>query len=331
MPSILFISKGEKASSTRYRVTDYLPYWQASGWTTAHVTHDGSLRCWPEILRRARQADVVVILRRTFRFPFLNLLRSAARTLVFDFDDAIFVRGSGQQSASKYARFGRTLSACDLVWAGNRYLAGHAAKFCDQVVVVPTALDPGKYLVSPPKPDDTFDLVWIGSSATRKHLAGILPALEKAAARVPNLRLRIVADFTLPTERLVIDAVPWSSDGEAHALATAHVGIAPLPDNPFTRGKCGLKILQYMAAGLPVIASPVGVNADLVRPDVTGYTVTDDGGWPDAIERLAGDPDLRRRMGEQGRQDCTAHYTLDKVFKLMADSLGPTGIGETHA
>lgn len=326
MPSILFISKGEKASSTRYRVTDYLPYWKAAGWTASHVTHDGSLRCWPQILRRARQADVVVILRRTFRFPFLNLLRAAARTLVFDFDDAIFVRGSGERSVSKYARFGRTVAACDRVWAGNRYLAKHASTFNDNVVIVPTALDPGKYLISPPKPDDTFDLVWIGSSATRKHLAGILPVLERAAEVVPGLRLRIVADFTLQIRGLTVDAVPWSAAGEAQALASAHVGIAPLPDNPFTRGKCGLKILQYMAAGLPVIASPVGVNADLVQPEVNGYTVTDDDGWLAAIQKLAADAALRQRMGEQGREVCTAHYTLETVFEKMTASLSETNV-----
>lgn len=326
MPSILFISKGEKSSSTRYRVTDYLPYWHAADWHTAHVTHDGSLGAWRDILRQARSADVVVILRRTFRWPWLNLLRRASRTLVFDFDDAIFVRGSGEASASKLARFGRTVAACDLVWAGNRYLAENAGRYNRAVIIAPTALDPTKYLITPPKPDATFDLVWIGSSATRKHLVSILPALERAAAVVPGLRLRIVADFTLQTERLVIDAVPWSAEGEAAALASAHVGIAPLPDNPFTRGKCGLKILQYMAAGLPVIASPVGVNADLVEPEVTGYTAVDDDGWLAAIEKLAADGDERQRMGEEGRRRCIAHYTLDTVFKKMIDSLS-----ETHA
>ena len=113
--SILFITKGERAASTRYRMSEYRAHWARAGWTTSHLTHDGSLRCWTAILPQARRADIVVILRRTFRFPFLNLLRALSRKLVFDFDDAIFVRGSGEESTSKRARFGRTVAACDLV------------------------------------------------------------------------------------------------------------------------------------------------------------------------------------------------------------------------
>ena len=104
-------------------------------------------------------------------------------------------------------------------------------------------------------------------------------------------------------------------------LASAHIGIAPLPDNPFTRGKCGLKILQYMAAGLPVVASPVGVNADLVRDGVSGYTANDVDQWVDAILRLVADPDLRTRMGEEGRRTCLAEYTLERVFEKLSATL----------
>ena len=322
--SILFVTKGEKASSTRYRVSGYLPFWRRAGWHAEHLTHDGSWRAWWSILARARRVDTVVILRRTFGFPWLRLLRRAARRLVFDFDDAIFVRGSGERSTSKYARFGRTVAACDLVWAGNRYLAEHASRFNARVVVVPTAVDAEKYAVSPPKPDDSIDLVWIGSGATRKHLQTAVPALQRAAARVPRLRLKIVADFSLDADGLTVEPVQWTAQGEAVALAASHIGIAPLPDNPFTRGKCGLKILQYMAAGLPVIASPVGINAELVHDGVSGYTAVGDDGWVAAIERLATDPPLRRRLGEQAREVCRRHYTVERVFERLNDSLSDT-------
>lgn len=324
--TILFITKSETASSTRYRVGDYLPYWQREGWNTEHLTHDGSWRGWMQILKQARSAETVVILRRTFGFPWLALLRRASRRLVFDFDDAIFVRGSGERSASKYARFGRTVGACDLVWAGNRYLAEHAGKFNSHVVVIPTAVHAEKYAISPPKPDDSIDLVWIGSSATRKHLQTIVPALECAAERVPGLRLKIVADFSIAVEGMQVIPIQWTADGEAPALASSHIGIAPLPDNPFTRGKCGLKILQYMAAGLPVIASPVGVNGELVQDDVSGYTAVSDDDWVAAIERLAADAGLRRRLGEQARHICQQGYTVDRVFQRLNDSLSDTHV-----
>jgi glycosyltransferase involved in cell wall biosynthesis len=251
----------------------------------------------------------------------LGLLRAAARYLVFDFDDAIFVRSSGEHSISKLARFGRTLSACDQVWAGNAYLADRAARFNSQVTVVPTAVDTAKYQVSPAKPDASIDLVWIGSSSTRKHLMTILPALERAAERIPALRLKVIADFDIPMKALKILAVRWTADGEAEALASSHIGIAPLPDNDFTRGKCGLKILQYMAAGLPVVGSPVGVNADLVRADVTGYTARTDDEWVSGVERLAADRALRERLGEKGRAICLQDFAREKVFVQMLDAL----------
>jgi glycosyltransferase involved in cell wall biosynthesis len=324
--TILFISKGEQAASTRYRVSDYLPFWSAAGWKTAHLTHDGSLRRWVDILRRARHADVVVIVRRTFSLPMLRLLRAAAPYLVFDFDDAIFVRSSGEHSGSKLARFGRTLAACDQVWAGNAYLAENAARFNDRVTVIPTAVEAAKYQVSPAKPTESVDLVWIGSSSTRKHLMTILPALEIAAARIPALRLKVIADFAIESAVLQTEAVRWSADGEATALASSHIGIAPLPDNEFTRGKCGLKILQYMAAGLPVVASPVGVNADLVQADVTGYTARTDDEWINAIERLASDPRLRERLGEEGRRICQQHYVHERVFQQLQHALSNTNV-----
>lgn len=324
--NILFISKGEQAASTRYRVTDYLPYWAAAGWRTEHLIHDGSLRRWSDILRRARQADVVVIVRRTFSLPMLKLLRAAARYLVFDFDDAIFVRSSGERSGSKLARFGRTLAACDQVWAGNAYLAENAARFNDQVSIIPTAVDAAKYQVSPAKSEDSVDLVWIGSSSTRKHLITILPALETAAARIPALRLKIIADFSIESAALRTEAVRWTADGEATALAASHIGVAPLPDNAFTRGKCGLKILQYMAAGLPVVASPVGVNAELVRADVTGYTAHTDDEWVSAIQCLAADRSLRERQGEEGRRICLQHYTHERVFQQLQHALSKANV-----
>ena len=324
--SILFITKGEQAASTRYRVTDYLPYWSAAGWSSERLTHDGSLRCWVDILRRARHATVVVVVRRTFSPPMIRLLRAAARCLVFDFDDAIFVRSSGENSASKLARFGRTLAACDQVWAGNAYLAENAARFNGRVTIIPTAVDAAKYQVSPTKPDVSVDLVWIGSSSTRKHLMIILPALERAATLIPTLRLKVIADFSIESAVLQTEAVRWTADGEAEALASSHIGIAPLPDNAFTRGKCGLKILQYMAAGLPVVASPVGVNAELVKTDVTGYTARSDDEWVSAIQRLAVDRDLRERQGDNGRRICLQHYTHERVFQQLQHALSKANV-----
>jgi len=240
---------------------------------------------------------------------------------VFDFDDAIFCNSDGTPSATRMRRFAATVRACDDVFAGNAFLATTAARFNGAVTVVPTCVEPAKYRVTAAKPADRIELVWIGSRSTRKYLEDALPALRLAAARVPRLRLKIVADFDLPGAGLDTVAVPWSAAGEAMELASAHIGIAPMRHDDWSRGKCALKVLQYMAAGLPVVSSDAGVNADVVEPGGNGLLATCDADWAEAIARLAADAPLRERMGANGRATVAAGYSVDAVFGIIRRAL----------
>ena len=307
--SILFISKGEDSASTRYRAFTYFPYLQDAGWRTEHLTASQGPLQRLKILRRASQVDVVVIIRKTLSPLFLQLLRKASRRLVFDFDDAIFVRSNGQPSKRREQGFHRTMAVCDAVWAGNRYLADAAARINGNVSVMPTSIRPEKYAIKVDKSQDHLDLVWIGSDSTRKYLLEAMPVMETLAQRYPQLRLKIIADFDLDTSHLRTLPVAWSETVEARELASSHIGIAPMPDNPWTRGKCALKILQYMAAGLPVVASPVGVNIDAVTDGETGYLVEGEKRWMTQLEKLLLDATLRERLGGMGRQRVTEDYS----------------------
>jgi len=318
---VLFVSKGLHAASTRYRAIDFFSKLKAEAWEPAHFTDSGSLFRRLRLLQLARQVDVVVLVRRTYGPLFRFLLRQAARHLVFTFDDAIFCRSDGGASPRRARRFAATVAKCDLVWAGNRYLADEAGRFNGNVRVVPTAVETDRYRLRVAKPESTLDLVWIGSSSTRKHLLTIVPALERAAEEMPGLRLKIVSDFTLETRSLPVVHIPWSPEAETWELAAAHVGLAPLPDNRFTRGKCGLKVLQYMAAGLPVVSSPTGVNAEIVEHGVTGLLAETGDEWVEALRALHDSSKLRVRLGEAGREKCVRHYSLQTVFGGMMKSL----------
>jgi glycosyltransferase involved in cell wall biosynthesis len=320
---ILFISKGEDSSATRYRALQYFPLLERHGWRPQHLTDQRTLGSRWRILQSARQAEVVVVVRRTVSDPFRFLLRRMAKTLVFDFDDAIFLRSSGESSRLKERRFARMLRACDQAWAGNPYLAAAARRWNSRVTLLPTALEPDKYAnaAARPKPEAFVDLVWIGSRSTRKHLVTALPALERAAQDNPRLRLKVIADFSIATLTLPILAIPWSEQNEAQELACSHIGIAPLPDNPFTRGKCGLKVLQYMAAGLPVVSSPTGVNAELVEPGKTGLLAESSDDWVKAIATLAKDVALRQAFGQAGQAKCREGYALDRVLMRLLETL----------
>ena len=213
------------------------------------------------------------------------------------------------------------MQRCDHVWAGNSYLAEEALRFNSHVSIVPTSIEIDRYQpVVETRPGEAV-LVWIGSRSTSKYLTDILPLLERACVGTGGIRLKIIADFELHSDILPIDNIAWSHATETTELASSSIGIAPMRDDPWTRGKCGLKVLQYMASHLPVITSPFGVNRDLVDDGVTGFHAETEGDWTAAIRRLARDPVLAATMGAAGRKKCEAQYTVRKTLEVLLHTL----------
>lgn len=318
---IVFISKGQHSASTRYRALDYFPYLREAGWIPEHVSASSNPLARLALLRSAAQADAVVVLRKVFPAFYVKLLRQAAKHLIFDFDDAIFVRSNGSPSHRRSRRFAHIVQACDQVWAGNSYLAAEAQRYNDKVTVLPTSIVPEKYDVSATPPANTVDLVWIGSRSTRRYLVELMPVLGDLAQEFPQLRLKIIADFDLPASKLAVLSVPWREETEALALASAHIGIAPMPDNSWTRGKCGLKVLQYMAAGLATVASSAGVHRDIVEQEVSGFLVGSTDEWHEILARLINDATLRKRIGATAKRQATERFSLATTFARMQSLL----------
>ena len=319
MKKVLFLSKGETASSTRYRALQFIPLLSEAGFKVEHacIAGKGGTK-FLHALIKAASVDVVVVLRKTLPFPLLWLLRSVSRQMVFDFDDAIFCNTDGSASNTRMERFSMMVRTCDHVFAGNDFLLKNATIFNSSVTLLPTCLDLGRYSNEAAKPERSFDLVWIGSKSTKKYLVEVLPSLRLAAKRVSGLRLKVIADFDLPDAGFPVLAIPWDAATEVGELASSHIGIAPMMRNDdWSRGKCALKILQYMAVGLPVISSAVGVNAEVVESGCNGYLVTNDVEWCDRIVELASNDDLRTRMGREGRKKVLAGYSLVSVFLRM--------------
>jgi glycosyltransferase involved in cell wall biosynthesis len=162
-----------------------------------------------------------------------------------------------------------------------------------------------------------INLVWIGSKSTLPYVEQHIEAIRLAATRVP-LKLITIADGGIENPGFAVEHVPWSYEGEAAALVRGDIGIAPTPCDRWTLGKCGFKIIQYMAAGLPAIASPVGANAEIVRVGETGVLPETAQQWADAIVQLAGDVELRRRMGRAGREFVEREYSLTRAADTWA-------------
>jgi glycosyltransferase involved in cell wall biosynthesis len=267
--------------------------------------------------RGLESADAVILQRKLLPPRVVARLRRRVRRFLFDFDDAVWLRDSyspkGFDDAKRANRFRATVAACDIVIAGNDYLAAEARRFTTRVSVIPTCVDVGKY---PSKPTDDrpwafgkpLQLVWVGSSSTLRGLERFKPTLSAIGRAVPGTRLKLVCDRFIDIPDLPVDRCVWNEATEAREIAATDVGIGWVPDDPWSRGKCGLKVLQYQAAGLSVVANAVGVQTDFVTNAGIVANTTEE--WVGAIRRLT-DPELRQRFGDTGRRRVEAEFSVE--------------------
>jgi glycosyltransferase involved in cell wall biosynthesis len=268
-------------------------------------------------LAAARRADLVILQRKLLPLWQLALLRRAAKRLIYDVDDALFQRDSyharGPASPTRARRFAATVRVADLVIAGNEYLREWVAAHTEacRVRVVPTCIQPQWYTAAAhARTGAAARLVWIGQRSTLASLLCIAPHLAAAAQQLPGIGLRVISDAAPQIAGIDVVRRAWSPDTEAAELAEGDIGVNWLPDDRWSPGKCGLRVLQYMAAGLPVVANPVGMNRSLVVDGETGYLASTPAEWAAAIARLAADAELRRVMGAAGRRLVLHRYSV---------------------
>ncbi len=301
----------------RYRIRAFSAALEAAGWSVNYQSLAPGVVGRVRQLQRAAQFDAVILQRRLLPAWQLGVLRHHARHLIFDFDDAVLFRDSydprGIQSRRRLGRFMRTVRMADAIIAGNDFLADCALRAggkVDQVIVIPTCVEPGIYPDSSQHAVDSADLVWVGSSSTLKGLEQARPIWNAIAKSVADVRMRILCDRFPSGFPMRTIEVPWQEATEASEIASAQIGVAWLPDDDWSRGKCGLKVLQYQAAGLPVIANPVGVHAEMVVHGETGFLCKTPEQWSDAVARLAADSSLRAQMGLLARRRVELGYSV---------------------
>ncbi len=288
----------------------------------------GCARRWAD-LRDAGRFDLAFVHREVW--PFAGgaaLERLAARQprWVFDFDDAVWLPNVSEANRrfawlKPTTQYARLAADARRVAAGNAWLAAWArgqrsSRGSDGVEVVPTAVDTSRWAPRP-RPEGPPRLAWIGSHSTVHYLDPLRSLLPGLFRRHPGLELHVVgAHFACEGVRVVEH--PWSLDGEVDVTAACDVGLAPLPDDPWARGKCGLKLLLYMSLGLPAVASRVGVHPEMVRDRVTGRLADTPGEFVAAVDELLQDPGERRRLGAAARGDVVERYSLAAVAPKLA-------------
>lgn len=347
---VLYLARyGRLGASSRVRGYQYLPYLREAGLdiTVAPLLPDSYLTA----LYAGRRPDLIVILAAYARrigtllqrqrfdvlwleyeaFPWLPawleaLVLAGNTPYVVDYDDAIFHRYD--QHSNQWVRrwlgnkIDRVMRRAAVVTCGNEYLAARARQAgARRVEILPTVVDLTRYYRCDRPREQSRNSVpvigWVGSPATSHYLEQIRQPLMEVC-RGGKARIHLVGARDPLWSDVPYEVLPWSEDSEAAMLDTLDIGIMPLHDTPWERGKCGYKLIQYMACGKPVVGSPVGVNRQIVSHGVNGYLAESTAQWGDALSRLLGDADLRLRMGAAGRALVEQSYSVQVTAPRLA-------------
>ena len=294
------------------------------------------------LVRKVKDFDLVYILREAALLGppvFERLIHQRRVPIVFDFDDAVFVSyrspSNGYLSYLKFAS--KTKTICRIashVMAGNPYLAEYARQVNDRVTVIPTTIDTEKYQVPPPKNSSGPPVIgWTGSYSTVQHLDTLRGALKKLAER-ESFRLRVIGTPSYECSPIDVEAMPWRADTELKDLSEIDIGVMPLPVDRWSKGKCGLKALQFMALGVPTVCSPVGVNTDIIQDDQNGFIAGTEDEWVDKLGRLIRSRELRQRLGQAGRATVEQKYSAitqsPRVYEIFKSVLRNAEVSVSH-
>jgi len=275
-------------------------------------------------LDRVGEFDAVFVQKGVFPGLYSGFERrfAAKKPLIFDFDDAIWLPRRGGSRVARALHRKRAvqdvLRCAAAVIAGNEFLAEYARRFNSNVTVVPTAIDTSRY----PQAADSQQIGWIGSRTTLPYLKPLKSVFAKL-----GVTPRVIAAGDPSALGFRVDFRPWRLESELAELAQIGIGIAPLPDAPWERGKCGVKLLQYMACGIPVVASPVGVHNQIVQHGVNGYLAGEPAEWESYLRELMANPALRRQLGAAGRALVQRRYDIHQVAERVESVLKPQLIG----
>jgi glycosyltransferase involved in cell wall biosynthesis len=361
---ILFIClhRPDRSPSQRFRFEQYLDFLGENGFQCKHVFllnaqrdkvfySQGKvfqkglilLHSLVILIREAffKRYDIVFVQREAFMLgtSFFERRFSKRSKLVFDFDDAIWrtqvgFNKSGNQSLYFLKNPSKTadiIKASHLVIAGNRFLEEYALQFNSNVEIIPTTIDTDEYAYVEQEEKPSVCIGWSGSFSTIIYVEQMLHIYKAIKDKYGDrVYFKVIGDGTFKSSDPDIQGIPWRKETELEDLSEIDIGLMPLSDDEWTKGKCALKGLQYMALGIPTIMSPVGVNNDVVRHGENGMLASTDEEWIDAISTLVEDARLRNRMGRKGRQtvveDYSVHANKGKYLEYLTNLIDDRGV-----
>jgi glycosyltransferase involved in cell wall biosynthesis len=341
---------GRRAASFRHRFEQFVPYLERAGFdcTLSSLLDDDYLG--PRLTKgtrsigamargvfrqlgyitRARNYDLIIVGFELFAYVpaiFERYFNLRGIPYIYDFDDPLFHK----YDLSPYrvvrtllsGKVRRVVAGAARVFAGSPYLVDYARELNAAVEYLPTVVDLDRYNVTRDfkrKRSGPFTIGWIGSPSTVEHLAIVAPALTRICER-HDARVVIVGSGPAGVKGFRAEFREWSEARETSDILEFDVGLMPLIDDPWSRGKCGFKLVQYMASGIPVVASPVGVNSDMVAPGINGFLATDPRSWEDALEQLIADRNLCASLGAAGRKRVEQSYSVQVIAPRFIDGV----------
>jgi len=276
-------------------------------------------------VRKAKNYDIVFIYREAFMLGttiFEKMLRARNALIVFDFDDAIWLNDTSEGNANlnwlkKPSKTSSIIKIADLILAGNTYLANYAKTFNPRIEIMPTTIDTNyhkrKYEI---QNKSSVCIGWTGTSTTLKHFEIIIPVLKKLKIKYSDkISFKIIVNFPYSLPELNIEQTNWSLEKEIDDLQEIDIGIMPLPNNEWSKGKCGFKGLQYMALEIPTIMSSVGVNSEIIIDGQNGFLANSEDEWVEKLSLLIENQNLRNSFGKNGRKTVEEKYSVNAFKK----------------
>ncbi len=332
----------DRSPGQRYRCEQYIPFLEANGFECVYspilisaeedyslyygsyfqkltLFIKGILRRIKDVIR-AKYFDIIFIYREAFMTGttvFEKLLRRSGAKIIFDFDDAIWNNdvSEGNKKLSWLKRPEKTndiIALADLVFAGNQYLYNHAQQFNKHIVVVPSTIDLNYYQLPPKNSSQQVAVTigWSGSLTTIEHFKTIIPVLKKLKEKFKNkIAFKIFGVPEYKNEDLQIQGIAWTPETEVQEISSFDIGIMPLPDNEWSRGKCGMKGLQYMALEVATVMSPVGVNKEIIQDGENGFLASSEEEWIQKLSLLIESKELRNSLEKAGRKTVEEKYS----------------------
>lgn len=332
---VLFLVPKKDAPSTKWRVLQFLPALEKAGLACEVEEWPAGMFARMALAKKAAGYDVTVLQKRLLPKLLANRLRKNAKALVFEFDDLLMLKkgdeGGVKESPTRDRRFRRSVRTADAVVVPNETLADHARRARPEepgrIHVIPTVIDLARWKARPPGGEPGKAVVgWMGTPQNLKSMELLRQPFARLCRRFDHVEVKIVCDADLPMENVRLSRKPFSAADEVADVQSFDVAVAPLVEDPWTRGKTSTKILAYFAAGVPVVASDVSANRLYVRDGENGFLVGTLQQWEERLAKLIDEPALRASMGAKARESVEKDFSLDsavpKYIALLEGALG---------